>query len=499
MTLYDEFRYPGKFYPQASPERMATLATLFGARPTPVDRCRVLELGCGEGGHTIPLAYVLPQSQFVGVDLSEASIKRARELVARLDLKNAEFRALDLRQFPADAGTFDYIIAHGLYSWVPEAVRQAVLEVCGKHLAPDGVVYVSYNTYPAGHLRQIPRDLMRFHTRHISDPATKVREARNILEFVISAIPQPTHERELLKKELAVYKKSDAFVFFDPLSETSDPFYFLDFMEQAAAHGLQFVAEAEIQNMRTAHLAENVRRQLDAMTDRLLREQYLDFINWRGFRQTILCRAGHDLDLNVAPERMERLMIMCSLKPVQPIADRSSPEKVEFRDFYAHTVTVEEPLPKAVYVELGERFPRAVRYAELRERACRRVGLDGDHLDVETEAKLIRMLVSSYANGVAEFHAYQGPFCTEVSERPVASALARFQAEAGTPVTSLYLAGFTMEDSVLRRLLPLLDGTRDHAQLLSDLRQRVNGDQEVSAETMGKALKTLASYGMLMG
>jgi SAM-dependent methyltransferase/methyltransferase-like protein len=493
-TLYDEFRYPGKFYPQASPERMATLGTLYGLKPPPVETSRILEVGCGEGGHLIPVAYALKNSRCLGVDLSQTSLERARETAARLGIANAEFRSLDLMQFPADAGTFDYIIAHGLFSWIPPEVQDKLLEICGRHLSPTGVAYVSYNTYPAGHLRQITRDLMRFHTRHITDPATKVREAKRIVDFVISASPQ-TLERELMRREAAIHKASDPLLFFDALAEVNEPLYFLDFMEQAAAYGLQFVAESDIHRMQTARLPEPARAQLDAVPDRLLREQYLDFIHCRGFRQTILCRAGHDLDLNVTPERMEHLMVVGFTRPAGPVGDAASGDIIEFRNARGQTARTAEALPKAVYLELGEAWPRALSYPELRQRACRRAGLDGT-LDPETEAKLIRMLVSSLANALVDFHIYQPPFCAEVSERPLASAVARWEAEAGKPVTSLMLGSAALQEPELRSLLPLLDGTRDQETLRAELQR---SDPQFTTEQLRGSLERLAEYGLLEG
>jgi len=500
VTPYDEFRYPGKFYPHASPERMAALATLFGLKPAPVERCRVLELGCGEGGHLVPLAYALPESRFLGVDLSQASIGRARELADRVGVRNIEFLAQDLTKFPADGGEFDYIIAHGLFSWVPEDAQQALLDICGRHLAPEGVAYISYNTFPGAHLRQIPRDLTLFHTRAISDPAAKVREAYKIVESILAAMPEPSLERELLRKVAARYKTSDALTRFDLLAEVNEPVYFLDFMEQAAACGLQFVAESDIKFMRTAHLPESARKWLDAIPDRLLREQYLDFIHCRGFRKTILCRAGHRLDLEVTPERMSRLMVAGSLRPSRPITDFHSGEEIEFRTVHGQVISCKEAMPKAIYLEMGAAFPRALRYDELRARACRRLGYDKP-LDAEMEAKLIRMLVSSLANGVAEFHVYQPPFRTEVGARPLASAMTRVQAESGGPVSSMYLASFMLEDSIMRDLLLLLDGSRDRRQMLSALQARpgVDSAHMVTAEAIERALKTLADYGMLIG
>lgn len=497
-TPYDEYRYPGRFYPQASPERMAALATLFGLSPAPVERCRVLELGCGEGGHLVPLAYMLPESTFLGIDLSPASIARATALAGRLTLSNVSFRAQDLTEFSAAAGDFDYIIAHGLYSWVPEAVQQAILAICGRHLAPGGVAYISYNTYPAGHLRQIPRDLTLFHTRGIADPAAKVREARNIAEFIVAAMPEATLERELLRKTVAQYALSDPLMRFDLLSEVNEPVYFLDFIEQAAASGLQFVAESDTRSMGTAHLPESARTWLERIPERLLREQYLDFIQCRGFRKTILCREEHQVDLEVTPQRMERLLVAGSLQPLQPLGDLHGGEAVEFRTCRGFPLVCTDALPKAIYLTLGESFPRALPYRELRARACRRLGWDLP-LGGDLEKKLIQMLVSSLINGVVEFHVYQPPFATRSSEKPVASAMARVQAETGDPVSSMSMNSFVL-DPFVRSLLLLLDGSRDRQQLLADLRLGPEiGSGELSGETLDKALQTLAQYGMLIG
>ena len=497
-TQYDEVRYPGKFYPQASPERLATLATVYGLQPPPVSDCRVLELGCGEGGNVIPLACVFPNSTFLGVDLSRTAIDYGNGLISKLGLKNVELRAQDLMDFPADAGSFDYILSHGVLSWVPEPVRQQMLEICSRHLAPRGVAYISYNTLPGGYLRSYPRDLMRFHTRFISDPGAKTREARNIIDFIVSAIPTPTLERELLKREMKPYEGRDSFLYHDLLAEVNDPVYFLDFMDVAARRGLQFVSESHLFFMRTAHLPEPVRRQLEAMSDRLMREQYLDFINARRFRQTILCRAGHDLDLEVTPERMERLLVTSSAMPVRPVTDLRQAETIEFKSPRSPSVTCSEPIPKAVYLALGEAYPRGLRFSELRQEVCRRLHMDASALTPAEDAKMIRLLISSFANGCVELHVHQFEFCTRISERPVASAVARLQAEVGDSVVSMNLGTYSLPDGLLRHLVTLLDGTRDFQGLMIDLSARLGGSEAVTTENLRKALETLASYGVLI-
>jgi hypothetical protein len=197
---------------------------------------------------------------------------------------------------------------------------------------------------------------------------------------------------------------------------------------------------------------------------------------------------------------MERLLVASSLRAQKPFEDVNSSEAAEFRDVQGRTVSTSEALPKAIYSELGEAYPHALCYGDLRARACGRAGIELP-LDATTEAKLIRMLVSSFANGVAEFHVYEAPFRSEISGWPVASLVARYQAATDLPVTSMCLTSFAMADPVLRQLLPLLDGSRDHQQLLAELPARLPASEleGFTAERLENALGTLAEYGMLVG
>src|SRR5947209_3687226 len=183
-NAYDEIPYPGFALPQTHPDRLATLATLFGMRPAPIDRCRVLELGCGDGANLIPMALTLPGSTFVGIDLAARPIAKGEAMVAALGLHNIALHQQDILGISERIGTFDYIIAHGLYSWVPPPVRGKILAICAAHLRPDGIAYVSYNTYPGGRLREIAREMIAFHTRGVTDPRDRIARARAILGVV---------------------------------------------------------------------------------------------------------------------------------------------------------------------------------------------------------------------------------------------------------------------------------------------------------------------------
>src|SRR3954453_8985335 len=146
-NLYDLVTYRTIPRRQTHPDRLAAIAQLFGMRPAPVAGCRVLEIGCGNAANLIPMAYHFPNSRFTGIDLAAVPIAEAVAVAAELELFNIDLRAGNLCDLGAADGEFDYIFAHGLYSWIPFDVRDRLMAVCGERLAPQGVAFVSYNVY----------------------------------------------------------------------------------------------------------------------------------------------------------------------------------------------------------------------------------------------------------------------------------------------------------------------------------------------------------------
>ena len=229
------------------------------------------------------MAYGLPGSAFCGVDLSRGAIARARELATALGLDNLDLRHADLAALPP-LGTFDYVVAHGVYSWVAPAERDALLAACRSHLAPHGVAYVSYDVLPGGHLREITRQMLRWHLREVSDPEEGIAQARALLAAIAEARPEGDEMRLVAERAL---QQGDPALFHDELAPHHEAVLFADFAAHAARHGLRFLAEADVFEMDASPLPEELRA-----GDELEREQYLDFFKGRMFRQTLLCHAA---------------------------------------------------------------------------------------------------------------------------------------------------------------------------------------------------------------
>jgi SAM-dependent methyltransferase len=449
VSAYDRVPYPGHPFAQTHPDRLATVATLFGLRPADPAACRVLELGCGDGGNLVPMAYGLPGSSFTGLDLSTRAIAHAEELRQALGLANLELRQGDLTAL-GELGDFDYVVCHGVYSWVEPYVRDALLAACGAHLARHGVAYVSYDVFPGGHMREVTRQMLRWHLRGVEDPGERIAQARALLTAVAEA-GQPQAEWAL--------RQGDAALFHDELAEHHEAVLFSDFVAHAARHGLRFLAEANL-------FEQSGSLPAGLGADLIAREQYLDFFAGRMFRQTLLCRA----EVEPSPPAAARVRGMLAATTAEPVGE-VGPGRVEFRGPAGATLTTDHDGVKAALVRLRAAWPRPLPVAEL----------DGE--------AVCEVLLRAYAANVVELHVWAPALAAAPPERPLASALARLQAARGTLITNLWHVSVDVPDELGRRLIALLDGTRDRAALLREL--------ERPADELERSLEGLARIALL--
>ena len=146
VNTYDQVPYDKKSFSQTHVDNLATTATLFGMQPARPECCRVLELGCAAGANLIPMAFYLPESQFMGVDYSKVQIDDGQKVLQSLRLANIELKQLNILEIDKTLGQFDYIICHGIFSWVADEIQEKIFSICSQNLAPQGVAYVSYKS-----------------------------------------------------------------------------------------------------------------------------------------------------------------------------------------------------------------------------------------------------------------------------------------------------------------------------------------------------------------
>ncbi|MBW3539138.1 MAG: class I SAM-dependent methyltransferase [Planctomycetes bacterium] len=468
-TSYDTVPYESHPYDRTHPDNLATIGRLFGMQPPDPETARVLELGCASGGNLIPLAASMPEARFLGVDLSPRQIDVGRALVAELGLSNIELERRSIAEVAGADGPFDYVICHGVYSWVPPDVQDAILRVCSESLATNGVAYVSYNTYPGWFMRGMVRRMMLYHARQFEDPQMQVKQSRALLDFLIEAGPVGDETyHALLKRELEVIKnRHDSYIFHEHLETDNEPCFFHEFIEKAGRHELAYLGEAQFSEM----LAGNFSKRLDETMRRLgagliHAEQYLDFLRNRTFRRTLLCRNGIPLNRRLGPEHLREMYVATRLAPVpveqQPAAGAT------FQAPNGTKATVSHPLVKLALERLGSLWPDAMRFEDLLAACCRDSG-SGEPAAGGPEANALGgALLELFARDLVELRVRPPRWAVSVDERPAAPPLARRQAREGRLVTSLKHQPVRLSD-LGRHLIALLDGTNDRERLLDDL------------------------------
>jgi methyltransferase-like protein len=485
-TTYDDVPYPGRPYAQTHPDHVATVATLLGLTPARADHCRVLELGCGSGGNLIPMALGLPQSSFLGIDLSAAEVARGQTTIQALGLANIELRPLSILDVDDQFGAFDYILCHGVYSWVPAPVQEKIFDIFARHLTPEGIGYLSYNTYPGWHLRSMVRDMMAYHARRFADepPLQRVGRARGMLDFLARATSQKEGAYGQYLRERLDFLRDlpDAYLFHEYLEEDNNPIYFLEFCDRLAGRGLRYLGEAAYHQMAlAAPLPPELRPEFEALTPNLLeKEQYLDFLRNTSFRETLLCRGHLQPDYNVQVERLQAFHVAAPLTPTSATPNLASEGPESFQGLTGLRLTTSVPVVKAAMTLLGELWPGSVRFTALPELARQRLGPAADSRGPRQDLlALEQALLAAYAcagEAMALLTLTPPTFTVQVSERPVASPLARLQAAAALPITNLR-HGATTVTPFDRYLLPLLDGTRDRTALVQELVSRFEQGQ----------------------
>ncbi|MBI1281981.1 MAG: methyltransferase domain-containing protein [Anaerolineaceae bacterium] len=474
-NLYDEVPYPDLVFAQTHPALLSMLGQLLGMSPAPAEKCRVLEIGTAGGGNILPMAAVLPNSTFVGFDYSIVQIERAKAVVRETGLTNITFHHMNIMDVTPEFGQFDYIIAHGIYSWVPPEVQDKVLDICKRNLAPQGIAYISYNTYPGWHMLDIVRNQMLYRTRNIPNNSEKAQKGQEWIEFMAHVLTNHTDatytsafETYLGFRSLQLSNLEESAVLHEELETYNQPLYFHQFVERAEGHDLQYLVESEFPTVMPTGLTKEVTDYLSKIVQTPIElEQYYDFLHNRTFRRTLLCHADVKVERRINSALVPKFYI--SSNSVPNTTDAEKERGIEsFTGTDGSKFSTDHPLTKAAFHCLVEALPLRLTFGDLIRRAQSR--LTGVKLTDDDATLLAGNLLKafSYSDKLMQFHSFAPQMTTTVSERPLATELARFQALRGTVVVNL-LHLQTDINNFTRLVLTNLDGDNTYDELLDFL------------------------------
>lgn len=496
-TSYDTVPYRSLAFPQTHPDRLATIALMFGLSPADVTRCRVLELGCASGGNLIPMAFNLPGSTFVGIDLSGRQVHEAQESVQALGLKNITLTQTSILDIGREWGEFDYIICHGVFSWVDTQVQDKILQIAAQHLSANGIAYVSYNTYPGWHMREMVRHMMRYHAGRFDTPAEQIEQARALLAFLASVSSESEPYGQLLNREVTrIGQAPDSYLYHEHLEQTNTPIYFHQFIDRAERVDLQYLSEADVSDMLASLFPPPVAETLERISPDILHlEQYMDFVRNRQFRQTLLCRKRARPKRALTPSFMHGLMISSRATTDTPTPDLKPGATATFWNG-KQRADVTLPASKAALAMLTELWPRAIAVDDLCRMAVERAAPFIETTAEEARRTTLADLFGGVMYGMLRLHT-QAPACANaLSETPRAHPVAVHQAASTNVVVNAHHEMFQLEPLGVA-VLKLADGKRRKAEIFDALSPAMGG-APVTGVRVDRTLASLARCALLV-
>ena len=482
-SSYDLVQYPYSIRPSTHIARLGAIARLMGHPAPDVRTCKVLEIGGGDGVNLINMALGLPDAQFLSVDLSERASGYGDELLRLTGVTNVSLELMDLRDLPATSGPFDYVIAHGVYAWVPQEVRDAILSLLNRMLSPNGIAMISYNTLPGCRPRQAIRDLLLHATRDVQDPAQRIAAGREALEFYLKHWETKRAVSASLNDEArSLLRRPAGLMFHDEMGDCYFPQLVSDVAMAASRHGLQYLCDTQLGLLSEALWPGDLFdtcRPLSA-GDFVQFEQVRDNIETRSFRQTLLCRSGTRIDRAFSAGRARDLYLDGQIERVSK--EDAKPGEYVFSTRHGDEFSTHDPRLAEALSHLSRIFPDSVRL--------------GDLLD---QPALIEAMTNIFLLAGVEFSTTPFPVRTALSTHPRASRLARAEVSLGLKDVSSLRHTQVALDEPGKRFIELLDGTRTVPDLARDLAPVLNVDVDEARRRVEGGLQAYNRMALIEG
>ncbi|WP_181144933.1 class I SAM-dependent methyltransferase [Haemophilus influenzae] len=294
---YDELGYYSKPFAYTSIALLEGNATFWGLTPPALKGAKVLELGSSFGGNLISQAVYYPDTEFVGVDLADSQITQGNEIIQSMGLTNVRLETKNILDITPEFGMFDYIIVHGIYSWVPDNVKDKILEICRENLTSNGIAYISYNTYPGWKSREVARDIMLYANKYTQDLplAEQTRRGKAVVQLFSDTIKSIASEKIKNHSRVdnfdSIQTHSDHYIAHEYLAYYNHPIYLHQFVDSVNQHQLAYIGDTSFQLSYISWMPHHLREMIDQLseTDYVAREQCLDYLYDVSFRRSLLC------------------------------------------------------------------------------------------------------------------------------------------------------------------------------------------------------------------
>lgn len=454
---YAEIVYWSVPHHDADPNRIAAVARLHGLTAPDPTSARVLELGGGDGGNAMAIGSAWPRSHSLCVDLSEAAIERGRGLVTTAGLDNVELLAADLLEFEPEQGAYDYVVVHGVYSWVPDVVRTATFAIAARALAPDGVLVVDHNARPGWDLWHPSRSLLRLGAATGSTAAEEIERGRACISLAAELGADDSLYGQVLElSRVRAAERTDSHLYHDDMGPVTAPFAVHQVAGAAAAHGLGYVGQLRATDWweTDARVAATIEARFGH--DPVLAQRFADLVRGPQFQAAVFARQDV-VDRSRTPMRAAAAC-RCVI----------TPELVASGDADPDWGAMERSLVDAA-VQAG---PRGVVVGDVAAQLAASAVPSGCEVEDVVGAAALELASAQ----VVALRATHPPAAARAGARPVAHALARAQTHHTQVVTRLVHDYVVIDDPLSTTVLQLLDGGHDHDSLCAEIAGRLWGD-----------------------
>lgn len=483
---YNEVPYTSYPFEFARPEKIASVATIFGLTPPPIETARVLELGCASGGNITRFAQTYPKSYTLGVDLSEKQIESGQKIIKDLKLKNIELKAMSLTDLDEKTyGKFDYIISHGVFSWVPDFVRENMLKISNKMLNKNGLSFISYNALPGWNMTNTIRELMLYHSENFDTPQEKVTQSRAVLAFLQESLEnQNTPYAKFMQESAKMMAiREDNYIFHDHLEPDNKAFYIREFIEMSKKHKMQYLGDINISSMSIKHMPKKTVEKLKTINDMARTEQYADFIKNTMFKCSLLVHEGAKFSYNIEHESLNKFYYHAKIALDTSNGEVNITDKSTATFYFNNSkdlkISTDHPIAKASMMVLVKNIANPLLIDDVVKEVKKLVA---DASEAEIKQNIVtnfgELILVNYINYIVE----KPKNVNIISKKPKISKFALLQSkqDIGTSgayhITSAVNTVFSFDDSRLK-LIQSLDGTRDVVTLKKEAFERLKSGE----------------------
>lgn len=305
-NTYNELLYKSNPFHYTAPALLEAYGRLYGLTPKDSRKARVLELGSSFGGNIISQALYNPEAKFIGVDLTAEQVKKGNEVIEKIGLQNIKLIEKNILDINEDFGKFDYIIVHGVFSWVPDNVKEKIIKICNENLTEEGIAYISYNTYPGWKEPDKVREMMLYANKYFPNvtQGDKVQRGKAFLSIVAEQMKSYTDISEkkgdFIRHIEEVIGMQDYYVGHEQLENINDPMYLHEFVDMLQKENLEYVSDIGLRLSISGVYTDSTIEKLQQLSqgNHVIKEQCLDFILDTKFRRAVICKKSQADKLN---------------------------------------------------------------------------------------------------------------------------------------------------------------------------------------------------------